>query len=59
MELVVLFFIVALLIVGPRRGGRMPSKIAMIVGALFLLWLLAAFGLGAIWNAIVGPISQP
>ena len=59
MELVVLFVILALLIFGPRKGGRMPSKIAMIAGALFLLWLLAAFSLGAIWNAIVGPIAQP
>ena len=53
-ELVVLFFIAAVLIFGPRRGGRMPSKLAMIVGALFLLWMATVFGLGAIWNALVG-----
>ena len=59
MELVVLFVIFALLIFGPRAGGRMPSKIAMIAGALLLLWLLIAFGLGAIWNALMGPTAQP
>jgi hypothetical protein len=59
MELVVLFIILALLIFGPRRGGGMPSKIAMIVGALFLLWLLAALGLGAIWKMFFGTLTQP
>jgi hypothetical protein len=58
-ELVVLFVILALLIFGPRAGGRRPSRIAMMAGALFLLWLLAAFGLGAIWNALLAPIQQP
>ena len=29
MELVVLFIIVALLFFGPRKGGRLPSKIAI------------------------------
>lgn len=59
MELVILFAILALLIFGPRRGGRMPSRIAMIAGAVLLLWLLLAFGMGAIWKAIVGTVSQP
>jgi hypothetical protein len=58
-ELVVLFVILALLIFGPRAGGRVRSKTAMIAGALFLLWMLTAFGLGAIWNALMGPIPQP
>ena len=55
MELVVLFFIAALLIFGPRKGGRWPSKFAMIVGAAFLLWMLMAFGMGALWKALLGP----
>ena len=52
MELVVLFGILALLVFGPRRGGRMPTRIAMISGAVILVWLLAALGMGAIWKAV-------
>ncbi len=59
MEILVLFAILALLIFGPRRGGRWPSPFAMILGAVLLVWLATAFGLGAIWNAIVGPVAQP
>ena len=59
MELVVLFFIVALFLFGPRKGGRMPSKFAMVLGALFLLWFLVAVGFGALWNKVFGTISQP
>ena len=50
MELVVLFIIVALLFFGPRKGGRMPSKIVIALGALFLLWFLVAMGMGSLWN---------
>ena len=68
MELVILFIIGALLIFGPRKGGRMlarrspegeggPSKFAMIVGAAFLLWMLMAFGMGALWKAAFGVSS--
>ena len=59
MEFVVLLGILALLVFGPRRGGRKPSRIAMIGGAVLLVWLLAAFGLGALWNAAFGTIPQP
>jgi len=59
MELVVLFGIFALLIFGPRRGGRMPSRLAMIAGAVIFVWLLAALGLGGIWKAVVGTLPQP
>ena len=52
MELLVLFGILALLIFGPRRGGRMPGPFAMILGGLLLVWLLIAFGLGSLWNAL-------
>lgn len=52
MELVVLLGILALLILGPRRGGRMPGPFAMILGGLLLVWLLIAFGLGSLWNAL-------
>jgi hypothetical protein len=37
----------------------MPTRIAMIAGAVMLVWLLAAFGLGAIWKAVVGTLPQP
>ena len=59
MELVVLFIIVALIFLGPRKGGRMPSKFAMAIGALFLLWFLVAMGFGTIWNHFFGSIQQP
>lgn len=59
MEIVVLFFIAALLIFGPRKGGRMPSKFAMGLGLFFLLWFLVAMGFGSIWNHFFGSISQP
>ena len=52
MELVVLFGILALFGFGPRRGGPRPTPIAMICGAVMLAWLLAAFGLGAIWKVV-------
>lgn len=59
MELLILFGILALLIFGPRRGGRMPGPIALILGAALLLLLAMGFGLGALWNALVGTVSQP
>ena len=59
MELVVLSVIVALLFFGPRKGGRMPSEIAMVLGALFLLWFLVAMGMGSLWNAFFGTMAQP
>lgn len=52
MELVVLVGILALLIFGPRRGGRMPGAFAMIFGGLLLAWLVIAFGLASVWNAL-------
>ena len=54
MELVVLFVIFVLLIFGPRRDGRMPGPVALILGTILLVWLLLAFGLGALWNALTG-----
>lgn len=59
MDVVLLFVIVALLLFGPRRGGRAPSTLAIAAGAAFLLWLAMAFGLGSIWHAIVGDVAQP
>ena len=58
MDIVVLFGILALCIVGPRRCGRTPSPPVMICGALMLAWLLVAFGMGAIWNTVVGTLPQ-
>ena len=54
MELVVLFEIVALLF-GPRRGGRHAQSHRDDSGAVLLVWLLAAFGLG-LWKALVGTL---
>jgi len=59
MELVVLFVIMVLLIFGPRKGGRMPSKGAIILGVFFLLWFLVTMGLGSIWNHFFGTMPQP
>ena len=59
MEIVVLFVIVALLLFGPRKGGRMPSPIAMVLGALFLLWFLVMMGFGTLWNRFFGTMPQP
>ena len=58
MELVVLVVICALLLFGPRKGGRTPSKIAMALGALFLLWFLVTMGLGTLWNHFFGGAAQ-
>ena len=52
MELLVLFGILALLVFGPRRGGRMPGPFALILGGLLLVWLVIAFGFGSLWNAL-------
>ena len=59
MELVVLFVIAALLLFGPRREGRMPGPLAMALGVFFLLWMLVMFGMGWVWSAIFGHVSQP
>jgi hypothetical protein len=53
-EIVILFAILALLILGPRRGGRMPGPVAILAGAALLAWLLFAFGLGWLWDGIMG-----
>ena len=55
MEILVLFAILALLVLGPRRGGRARGPVALLVGVALLLWLLMAFGLGALWNALMAP----
>jgi hypothetical protein len=59
MEPLVLFAIMALFLFGPRRGGGMPSPLAMMAGAAFMLWMLAAFVLGWSFSAIFGHIPQP
>jgi len=51
-ELVILFGMLALLISGPRRSGRMPGPFALILGRLLPGWLLVAFGLGSMWDAL-------
>jgi hypothetical protein len=59
MEILVLFAIAALLLFGPRRGGRAPGAFAIVLGMAFLLWFAIALGLGWVWRAIVGSIGQP
>jgi hypothetical protein len=59
MELVILFAIVALLLLGPRRGGGMPTRAAIIAGIAFLVWMAFAFGLTSLWRVIVGDVQQP
>ena len=59
MEIVVLFAIAALLLLGPRKGGRPQSSVAVVAGILFLIWFAVAFGIGSLWNAVFGPIAQP
>jgi hypothetical protein len=59
MELVVLFIICALLFFGPRKGGGMPSPLAMALAALFLLWFLVAIGFGSLWNHFFRTMPQP
>jgi hypothetical protein len=55
MELLVLFAILALLVLAPKRGGRAKHPVALLLGLGLLLWLLMAFGLGALWNALTAP----
>jgi len=59
MEFLVQFAIVALLLLGPRRHGGMPSRMAIALGIAFLIWLALAFGIGRMWQAVFGPIAQP
>lgn len=54
MEIVILFAILALLVFGRRRGGRMPGQVAIVAGALLLIWLAFAFGLGWLWDRLMG-----
>jgi hypothetical protein len=58
MEILVLLAILALLLLGPRRGGRMPGPVAIAIGLAILLWLAFAFGLGSIWNAMTGATGR-
>ena len=58
MEILVLLAILALLLFGPRRGGRMPGPVAIAIGLAILLWLAFALGLGSIWNATMGPTGR-
>ena len=54
MELLVLFAILALMVLAPRRGGRAKHPVALLLGIGFLIWLLFAFGIGTLWNALTG-----
>jgi hypothetical protein len=58
-ELLVLFVVMALLLFGPRKGGRMPGPWALAAGALFLIWFVVAVMLGWSWRALFGNIPQP
>jgi hypothetical protein len=59
MELIVLFIICAVLVFAPRKGGRWPSKGAILLGMAFLLWFLVAMGFGTLWNHFFGTTPTP
>ncbi len=59
MEPVVLVVIFALLLLGPRRGGRPQRGMALAAGIALLGWFAITFGFGAIWNATFGEFPQP
>ena len=59
MELVVLFIVLALLLFGPRRGGRAPGPVAIAFGIFVLVWFVVAIAMGWTWRALIGPIAQP
>jgi hypothetical protein len=59
LELVFIFAIMALLFLGPRRHGGMPSSRAKLAGILFLLWFIMAVALGWYWRTLFGDIPQP
>jgi hypothetical protein len=59
MEIFVLIGMLALLMFGPRRGGRWPSRAAMIGGGLLFIWLVIALGTGWTLRSIIGPVAQP
>jgi hypothetical protein len=42
-----------------KGRGRSPGRIATLAGAAILVWLLAAFGMGAVWKTIFGTLPQP
>jgi len=58
-EIVVLFAILALLMLGPRRHGRVQSPAAIKGKVAFLLVLAVVFGVSWAVREIVGPIAQP
>jgi hypothetical protein len=50
MDPLVILAILALLIFGPRRGGRPHNRIALAFAGVLLLVLAFMFGLGSLWN---------
>lgn len=59
MEYLVLLAILALLILGPRRGGGRPGPVAIFLGVALLAYLVVAYGFGWAWHAVVGDVAQP
>lgn len=58
-EIVVLFGILALLMLGPRRHGRTQSPTAIKVKVVFLLVLGVVVGVSWAIRDTVGSIAQP
>ncbi len=58
-EFLVLLAILAILILGPRRGGGRPGPVAIVLGIALPAYLVVAFGFGWVWHAVVGDIAQP
>ena len=53
LNFLILLAILALLMFGPRRGGKMPSPAAIAFGLFIILYMTMAFGCGALWNAVM------
>ena len=58
MEFLVLLAILALLVLGPRRGGRPRGRIGLVLGILILLVAALAFGFGSLWNWLLDDFAR-
>ena len=54
----VMLSLLALLVFGPRRGGRMPGPLSIAFGIVLLVGLAVAWGFALVWKAIVGPLPM-
>jgi hypothetical protein len=59
MHHVILFAILALIFLGPRRRGKPQSGIGLIFGVFILCWLAMVYLMSAIMEPILGVWPQP